>query len=50
MVQRKSKKGDTFWGCSRFVKGCKSTMNEDAMISYIETLKKTNTNKFVDKD
>ena len=38
MVQRKSKKGDIFWGCSRFSKGCKSTLNEEKMKEYLEKL------------
>lgn len=35
MVQRKNKKGETFWGCSRFVKGCHETMSEDQMKEYL---------------
>lgn len=38
MVQRKSKKGDIFWGCSRFSKGCKSTLNEEKMKEYLEKI------------
>jgi len=34
MVKRTSKKGTVFYGCSRFVKGCKCTMTEEGFIEY----------------
>lgn len=35
MVKRTSKKGDVFYGCSRFTKGCKCTMTEAGFKDYV---------------
>lgn len=48
LVHRKSKKGETFWGCSRFVKGCKATLTEEKLVEYKESLNNNLTNQ--DKD
>lgn len=48
MVERKNKKGEIFWGCSRYPK-CKSTMNQEKMKEYLETISQSE-NKNADKE
>ena len=48
LVHRQSKKGESFWGCSRFTKGCKATLSEEKMAAYLESLNNNPINQ--DKD
>lgn len=42
MVERKNKKGEKFYGCSRYSQGCKSTMTVEKMKEYIGKMKEYN--------